>query len=132
LLGVENEIHSIVSNLVSNAAKYTPANGEIELSWWTDPAGAHISVRDTGCGIAPEHIPRLTERFYRIDAGRARTMGGSGLGLAIVKHALQRHGGTLTIESKEGEGSMFTCHFPVSRIVPRRPVSEQPRKLAAD
>jgi two-component system phosphate regulon sensor histidine kinase PhoR len=132
LLGVENEIHSIVSNLVSNAAKYTPADGEIELSWWIDPAGAHISVRDTGCGIAPEHIPRLTERFYRIDAGRARTMGGSGLGLAIVKHALQRHGGTLTIESKEGEGSMFTCHFPVSRIVPRRSVSEQPRKLAAD
>jgi two-component system, OmpR family, phosphate regulon sensor histidine kinase PhoR len=125
LFGVESEIHSIVSNLLSNAAKYTPRDGEIELAWWTDPVGAHISVRDTGCGIAPEHIPRLTERFYRIDAGRARSMGGSGLGLAIVKHALQRHGATLTIESKEGEGSMFTCNFPASRIVPRRLVSEQ-------
>jgi two-component system phosphate regulon sensor histidine kinase PhoR len=132
LLGVESEIHSIVSNLLSNAAKFTPADGRIELAWWTDAAGAHISVRDTGCGIAPEHIPRLTERFYRVDAGRARTMGGSGLGLAIVKHALQRHGGTLTVQSKEGEGSLFTCHFPVSRIVARRPMSEQPRKLAAD
>jgi two-component system, OmpR family, phosphate regulon sensor histidine kinase PhoR len=132
LLGVESEIHSIVSNLLSNAAKYTSRTGGIELAWWTDAAGAHISVRDTGCGIAAEHIPRLTERFYRVDPGRARGMGGSGLGLAIVKHALQRHGGTLTIESKEGVGSMFACHFPVSRIVPRRPVSEQPRKLAAD
>ncbi|HWK75632.1 MAG TPA: phosphate regulon sensor histidine kinase PhoR [Povalibacter sp.] len=119
LLGAENEIHSILANLLSNAVKYTPADGEIELRWWTDRSGAHVSVRDTGMGIAPEHIPRLTERFYRVDSGRSRDMGGSGLGLAIVKHSLQRHDGTLTVESVEGRGSTFTCHFPAHRIVPR-------------
>lgn len=117
--GVESELHSIASNLISNAVKYTPPEGEIELRWWTDDAGAHLSVRDTGVGIAEEHIPRLTERFYRVDPGRARSMGGSGLGLAIVKHALQRHDGTLEIKSKEGVGSTFTCHFPRSRVIPR-------------
>lgn len=119
LLAAEGEIHSIISNLVSNAVKYTPVQGEIELRWWTDPAGAHVCVRDTGVGIAAENIPRLTERFYRVDSGRSRDLGGSGLGLAIVKHALQRHEGTLTVESVEGIGSTFTCHFPPSRIVPR-------------
>jgi two-component system phosphate regulon sensor histidine kinase PhoR len=119
LIGSEAEIHSIISNLVSNAVKYTPAEGEVELRWWIDNAGAHVSVRDTGVGIAPEHIPRLTERFYRVDSGRSREMGGSGLGLAIVKHALQRHDGTLTIVSTEGAGSTFTCHFPPHRIAPR-------------
>ncbi len=94
-----------------------PEDGEIELKWWTDESGAHISVRDTGIGIAFEHIPRLTERFYRVDLGRARSMGGSGLGLAIVKHALQRHGATLRIKSREGVGSTFTCDFPRERIV---------------
>ena len=117
LLGAEPELHSIVSNLLSNAMKYTPEEGEIELKWWTDDSGAHISVRDTGIGIALEHIPRLTERFYRVDLGRARSMGGSGLGLAIVKHALQRHGATLRINSREGVGSTFTCDFPSERIV---------------
>jgi two-component system phosphate regulon sensor histidine kinase PhoR len=119
LRGKESELHSIASNLVYNAAKYTPADGEIEMRWWTDDAGAHLSVRDTGIGIAAEHIPRLTERFYRVDAGRSRSMGGSGLGLAIVKHALQRHGATLTVQSQEGVGSTFTCHFPADRIVAR-------------
>jgi two-component system phosphate regulon sensor histidine kinase PhoR len=119
LMGAENEIHSILSNLLTNAVKYTPANGEIEMRWWTDNNGAHISVRDTGMGIAPEHIPRLTERFYRVDSGRSRDMGGSGLGLAIVKHSLQRHEGSLTVESVEGRGSTFTCHFPAHRIVAR-------------
>lgn len=117
--GVESELHSIASNLISNAVKYTPPEGEIELRWWTDDAGAHLAVRDTGVGIAEEHIPRLTERFYRVDPGRARSMGGSGLGLAIVKHALQRHDGTLEIKSEEGVGSTFTCHFPRSRVIPR-------------
>lgn len=117
--GVESELHSIASNLISNAVKYTPPEGEIELRWWIDEAGAHLSVRDTGVGIAEEHIPRLTERFYRVDPGRARSMGGSGLGLAIVKHALQRHDGTLEIESQEGVGSTFTCHFPRTRVIPR-------------
>ena len=120
LRGAESELHSIVSNLLSNAAKYTPPEGEIEMRWWIDTSGAHISVRDTGVGIAPEHIPRLTERFYRVDPGRARSMGGSGLGLAIVKHALQRHGGTLRIKSREGAGSTFTCDFPPERIVTRQ------------
>jgi two-component system phosphate regulon sensor histidine kinase PhoR len=119
MLGVESEMHSIVSNLATNAVKYTPRNGEIEMRWWTDGEGAHISVRDTGVGIAPEHIPRLTERFYRVDSGRSRDMGGSGLGLAIVKHALQRHQGTMTIDSREGVGSTFTCHFPASRVTAR-------------
>jgi len=119
LKGVESELHSIASNLITNAVKYTPVEGEIELRWWTDESGAHLSVRDTGMGIAEEHIPRLTERFYRVDPGRARTMGGSGLGLAIVKHALQRHDATLEIKSKEGVGSTFTCHFPRARVIPR-------------
>ena len=117
LKGVESEVHSIVSNLVSNAVKYTPPQGEIELRWWTDEDGGHIAVRDTGVGIAAEHIPRLTERFYRVDSGRSRDLGGSGLGLAIVRHALQRHEGTLTIDSIEGRGSTFVCHFPRSRLM---------------
>jgi two-component system phosphate regulon sensor histidine kinase PhoR len=117
LKGVESEVHSIVSNLLSNAVKYTPPQGEIELHWWTDGDGGHIAVRDTGVGIAPEHIPRLTERFYRVDSGRSRDLGGSGLGLAIVRHALQRHEGTLTIDSVEDHGSSFTCHFPRSRLM---------------
>jgi two-component system phosphate regulon sensor histidine kinase PhoR len=81
--------------------------------------GAHVAVSDTGIGIAPEHIPRLTERFYRVDSGRARSLGGSGLGLAIVKHALQRHGARLEIQSELGKGSTFTCYFPSSRVVYR-------------
>lgn len=119
LKGVEGEIHSVVSNLLTNAVKNTPQQGEIELRWWTDAQGGHLSVRDTGVGIAAEHIPRLTERFYRVDSGRSRDLGGSGLGLAIVKHALQRHEATLGIESVEGKGSTFTCHFPAHRIVAR-------------
>ncbi len=117
--GAESELHSIFSNLVSNAVKYTPPEGEVEIRWWVDAAGGHVAVRDTGIGIAPEHIPRLTERFYRVDAGRSRKIGGSGLGLAIVKHALQRHGATLAVESVEGRGSTFTCHFPPDRVLAR-------------
>lgn len=118
LAGTESELHSIFSNLVSNAVKYTPADGRVEMRWWTDAAGAHFAVKDSGVGIPVEHLPRVTERFYRVDPGRARTTGGSGLGLAIVKHALQRHGGTLEIDSVEGKGSTFTCHFPARRVVP--------------
>lgn len=116
LLGSETELHSVASNLVSNACKFTPADGSIEIRWWVDADGGHLSVRDTGIGIPPEHIPRLTERFYRVDKGRSRKSGGSGLGLAIVKHALQRHGGRLAIDSVEGRGSTFTCHFPAKRV----------------
>jgi two-component system, OmpR family, phosphate regulon sensor histidine kinase PhoR len=123
LLGSEAEVHSIFQNLISNAVKYTPPEGRVDIRWWVDGDGAHFSVADTGVGIAPEHIPRLTERFYRVDPSRARTTGGSGLGLAIVKHALQRHGATLTIDSEEGVGSTFTCHFPQRRVVARAQVA---------
>ncbi len=120
LLGEEEQIHSAFANLVDNAAKYTPPEGSVQMRWWTDEQGGHFSVTDTGIGIAPEHIPRLTERFYRVDSGRSRDTGGSGLGLAIVKHVLQRHGAQLSIESEEGRGSSFTCHFP-SRARAKRP-----------
>jgi two-component system phosphate regulon sensor histidine kinase PhoR len=117
LLGGEVELHSIFWNLISNAVKYTPADGRIDIRWWGDTDGGHVSVTDTGIGIPAEHIPRLTERFYRVDAGRSRKLGGSGLGLAIAKHALQRHGGRLEITSEEGRGSTFTCHFPATRVL---------------
>jgi two-component system phosphate regulon sensor histidine kinase PhoR len=120
LIGDEAMITSAFSNLVDNAAKYTPAEGSVTIRWWTDGAGAHFSVRDTGPGISAEHIPRLTERFYRVDPGRSRETGGSGLGLAIVKHALHRHGAHLEIESIEGRGSTFTCHFPLERVMEAR------------
>ncbi|HEY2276631.1 MAG TPA: phosphate regulon sensor histidine kinase PhoR [Steroidobacteraceae bacterium] len=116
LIGDEPEIHSAFSNLVDNAAKYTPPEGSIEMRWWTDEEGGHFAVTDTGFGIPSEHIPRLTERFYRVDAGRSRATGGSGLGLAIVKHVLQRHGARLEVQSTLGVGSSFTCHFPAERL----------------
>lgn len=119
LLGSERELHSIASNLISNALKYTPATGTITVRWACARDGAHLSVADTGIGIAAEHLPRLTERFYRVDRARARASGGSGLGLSIVKHALQRHGGQLEIASVEGRGSTFTAHFPARRLAPR-------------
>jgi two-component system, OmpR family, phosphate regulon sensor histidine kinase PhoR len=119
LLGSETELQSVFANLISNAVKYTPASGKIAIRWWRDSEGAHLSVSDTGIGIAPEHLPRLTERFYRVDEGRSREMGGFGLGLSIVKHVLQRHDATLTIESELGKGSVFTCHFPSERVTTR-------------
>jgi two-component system phosphate regulon sensor histidine kinase PhoR len=120
LTGNESEIHSALANLVDNAAKYTPNSGSIEIRWSVDAEGGHFSVTDTGIGIHADHIPRLTERFYRVDAGRARDTGGSGLGLAIVKHVLQRHGATLEITSVQGRGSTFTCHFPAQRLCAAR------------
>jgi two-component system phosphate regulon sensor histidine kinase PhoR len=119
LRGSESELHSIASNLVSNAVKYTPAGGSVTVRWSRDAAGASLAVQDTGVGIAAEHLPRLTERFYRVDRARSRAKGGSGLGLSIVKHALQRHGGRLAIESEEGRGSTFTAHFPARRVTTR-------------
>ena len=116
LLGSEPELHSTFSNLMTNAVKYTAPEGRVTVRWWADAQGGHVAVSDTGIGIAAEHLPRLTERFYRVDPGRSRKLGGSGLGLAIVKHALQRHGAHLEVRSVEGEGSTFTCHFPVSRV----------------
>ena len=120
LIGDEAMVQSAFSNLVDNAAKYTPTDGAVFIRWWSDGEGGHFSVRDTGLGIPAEHLPRLTERFYRVDPGRSRETGGSGLGLAIVKHALHRHGARLEIESIEGRGSTFTCHFPLERVLEHR------------
>jgi two-component system, OmpR family, phosphate regulon sensor histidine kinase PhoR len=118
LRGEPAQLHSAFANLLDNAAKYTPQGGTIAMRWWSDERGGHFTVTDTGIGIAPEHLPRLTERFYRVDAGRSRASGGSGLGLAIVKHVLQRHGANLQIDSVEGRGSTFSCHFPPARLLP--------------
>lgn len=112
LVGQELELQSAFSNLVFNAVRYTPGPGEIEILWKVDARGGHFSVRDNGIGIDPIHIPRLTERFYRVDESRSSASGGTGLGLAIVKHVLMRHGAQLTIESRSGKGSTFSCHFP--------------------
>jgi two-component system phosphate regulon sensor histidine kinase PhoR len=116
LYGAPQELESAFTNLLVNAMKYTPGEGTVRMRWWSDDEGAYFAVIDTGIGIPAEHIPRLTERFYRVDAGRSRERGGSGLGLAIVKHALQLHGGWLEVQSVEGKGSTFTCHFPLQRI----------------
>jgi len=120
LLGDERDVHSAFANLVDNAAKYTPPEGSLAMRWWVDEDGAHFSVTDTGIGIAPEHLPRLTERFYRVDPGRSRATGGSGLGLAIVKHVLERHGAEFSVESVPGRGSTFSCHFPPRRVLAPR------------
>jgi two-component system, OmpR family, phosphate regulon sensor histidine kinase PhoR len=112
ILGCEKELRSAFSNLVFNAVRYTPAGGRIEIHWFADAEGLHLSVRDNGEGIAPQHLPRLTERFYRIDRDRSRGSGGTGLGLSIVKHVLNNHGGQLQIASELGVGSVFTCDFP--------------------
>jgi len=96
--------------------RYTPAGGKIHLSWRATGDGAEFAVTDTGEGIAPEHIPHLTERFYRVDTARSRASGGTGLGLSIVKHVLLRHEATLEIESEVGQGSTFRCVFPEQRV----------------
>ena len=111
LLGYENYLRSAFTNLVTNAIRYTPEGGEVRIRWWLDNAGAHFSVCDTGIGIAPEHIPRITERFYRVDSARSRATGGTGLGLAITRHVLDKHDAKLTVESQLGKGSCFSCHF---------------------
>lgn len=116
LLGSEKEISSALGNLVSNAIRYTPEGGEVRLRWHATGDGASFDVEDTGIGIAAEHLPRLTERFYRVDRGRSRETGGTGLGLAIVKHALVRHGATLDVASKLGEGSRFSARFQGPRV----------------
>ena len=116
LLGNRDELHSAFSNLINNAVRYTPPGGRIQLRWYADDNGAKFTVTDSGEGIAPEHIPHLTERFYRVDTARSRASGGTGLGLSIVKHVLARHDAELQIESDLGKGSVFTCAFPASRV----------------
>jgi len=116
------EIETVIVNLLSNAIRHTPADGHISMTWRSDGDGADLIVADTGEGIGPEYIPRLTERFFRVDKGRSRDDGGIGLGLAIVKHILARHDAELVVTSQSGEGSQFRCHFPENRIVLEAPV----------
>ncbi|MFN6960664.1 MAG: phosphate regulon sensor histidine kinase PhoR [Rhodocyclaceae bacterium] len=117
LRGSLDELRSAFGNLVSNAVRYTPPGGRITLAWRLEDGLPTFSVSDTGIGIPAEHIPRLTERFYRVDKGRSTASGGTGLGLAIVKHILARHGGSLHIHSVPGQGSTFSARLPADRIV---------------
>ncbi len=117
VLGNERELHSAISNLVFNAVKYSPQGGEICVSVNLNPQECVINISDHGLGIDPKHIPRITERFYRVDEGRSTSMGGTGLGLAIVKHALMRHDSELKVHSKLRQGSTFSCHIPRSRLI---------------
>lgn len=117
LAGSQTELLSAMSNLVNNAVRYTPLDGSIHVSWKVSEVGkAEFLVQDSGVGVAPEHLSRLTERFYRVDTSRSRDSGGTGLGLAIVKHVVQRHGGELRIDSKLGKGSSFSFSMPANRV----------------
>jgi two-component system, OmpR family, phosphate regulon sensor histidine kinase PhoR len=120
LIGAQDELHSALSNLVSNAIRYTPAGGEIFITWQLVNEQAVFAVRDTGIGIEQQHIDRLTERFYRVDRGRSRETGGTGLGLSIVKHILIRHQAKLEISSEIGKGSTFSVVFPKLRIAHKK------------
>ena len=114
--GVPGELYSAFANLVTNAVRYSPEGGDIDVRWFQGEDGPRFEVRDQGMGIAPEHLTRLTERFYRIDLAPSPVRGGTGLGLAIVKHVLRRHGSVLGVESELGKGSLFYCEFPVSAM----------------
>lgn len=117
IAGAEQELHSAIANLVNNAIRYTPSGGAVHVSWVVRADGVgELEVRDTGIGIEKEHLPRLTERFYRVDGSRSRDTGGTGLGLSIVKHVVQRHGGELEIRSELGKGSSFKLVFPAARV----------------
>ncbi len=117
LHGIEDSLRAVASNLLNNACKYTHEGGAITLRWLRNSTGQPmLQVQDNGPGIPAEHVPRLTERFYRVDAGRDRVQGGSGLGLSIVKHALEQHDALLRVESKPGEGSVFSAVFPLERL----------------
>jgi two-component system phosphate regulon sensor histidine kinase PhoR len=117
IAGSATELLSAIGNLVTNAVRYTPDGGQIDVHWRVRADGAgEIDVVDNGVGIDREHIPRLTERFYRVDGSRSRDTGGTGLGLSIVKHVVQRHGGELDIESERGKGSRFRIVVPAARV----------------
>jgi two-component system phosphate regulon sensor histidine kinase PhoR len=122
LRGYPNELKSLFSNLIINAIKYTPEKGEIRIQWFKEGDEAVFQVVDAGIGIDKAEIPRLTERFYRVDKARSREDGGTGLGLAIVKHVLMRHGGELQITSQLGKGSTFRCVFTQSSHKRKLPV----------
>ncbi|MFN0305003.1 MAG: phosphate regulon sensor histidine kinase PhoR [Burkholderiales bacterium] len=123
--GAPDELRSALGNLVSNAVRYTPAGGRVSISLSREHDSIRFSVRDTGLGIPAEHIPRVTERFYRVDKSRSRETGGTGLGLAIVKHVLARHGGRLEIESEVGKGSTFHAVLPLDRVEKPAPETAQ-------
>lgn len=123
LSGNVAEIETVVVNLLSNAVRFTPQEGRIVLTWRSDEDGAELIVADTGEGIDVQHLPRLTERFFRVDRGRSRDHGGTGLGLAIVKHVLARYDAELIISSELGEGSEFRCRFPIDRVIVSPPVA---------
>jgi two-component system phosphate regulon sensor histidine kinase PhoR len=112
-------LYSALSNLALNAAKYTQVGGQIILSAQQNSNELVVSIADNGPGIPAHHLPRLTERFYRVDESRSTDTGGTGLGLAIVKHVLARHEGKLEIKSVVGQGSQFVCHFPANRVINR-------------
>ncbi len=126
LLGDEAELHSAFSNLIFNAVRHTPPRSRVEVHWHGDAGGASLTVSDRGPGIAAYHLPRLTERFYRVDAGRSRRSGGSGLGLAIVKQVLERYDSELKIASEVGKGTTFSCEFP-DALVHMEPAAAMPR-----
>lgn len=121
LKGNKTQLQSAFSNILLNAVKYTPQHGTIHIRWYQGDNDTCFSVRDSGIGIDPIHIPRLTERFYRADPSRAPETGGTGLGLAIVKHVLINHESSLEIQSELGKGSIFICHFPPERILSKEP-----------
>jgi two-component system phosphate regulon sensor histidine kinase PhoR len=125
LNGAEEELKSLFSNIIINAVKYTPEQGIITVHWYFSNDKATFKVTDTGIGIAKEHMPRITERFYRADKARSRESGGTGLGLAIVKHVLMRHQAELLIESDLGKGSTFTCFFPKFRVPAAIPINSK-------
>lgn len=116
LYGRSGELESVFSNLIGNAMQYTPAGGDVRVRWWSEDEAACFCVNDSGIGIEPKHIPRLTERFYRVDHGRSSASGGTGLGLAITKHCLEHHNAELEIVSTPNVGSSFSCRFPKFRM----------------
>jgi two-component system phosphate regulon sensor histidine kinase PhoR len=126
LQGSNKELHSAFSNLVTNAVRYTPAGGRVEVEFAREADGVVLSVRDTGYGIPANHLPRLTERFYRVSSSRSRESGGTGLGLSIVKHILGLHHARLDIQSEVGKGSTFSCHFDADQVRARTEVASLP------
>jgi two-component system, OmpR family, phosphate regulon sensor histidine kinase PhoR len=125
LQGSSKDLYSAFSNLVSNAVRYTPVGGRIRIIWTSNENGGRLSVVDTGHGISAQHLPRLTERFYRVSTSRSRETGGTGLGLSIVKHVLQLHHAHLEIQSESGVGSTFTCNFGADHLLPPQLGSEE-------
>src|SRR3977135_876227 len=130
LKGNTEELRSAFGNVISNAVRYTPENGEIEIRWGLRDGHFTFAVHDTGIGIEPQHIDRLTERFYRVDRSRSRETGGTGLGLAIVKHVLNRHQARLDVQSTPGSGSTFAVSFPDTRRLPAAPDTRFQPKVA--